>query len=376
MSSIATASNDLVQNCLNSIAHQFYSVEKAICGLCSTDCKVYTLLILGRTLQAASLVCFSASIAFTVFTGPVSLAGMIPSIALGILGTYVAGNPREFNDLFYPIRPFVPGQPVGLINSGQNCWLNASLQLLANVPAYHARLRQIPAFAQFLDNYATEGRNYQKVARTIDSHAIRQILSHETGGQIEQGHLQTDAAQAFECLFEGPNALYTLEQQINGGLPTQQREPMIQIVPGLQTPRPAFQQLFNSYFDHLTDNGHRKQLFFPRSPDDLLIHVQRFYQYVDDNRNLQQGKILDAIDIPERIDVPNQFVRSNEAGQYEPDAFLIHYGSSLNSGHFVAYIKKGGTWWYCSDTAVYEVSAAEAFAAGKYCTICHCSQVS
>lgn len=374
-SSIAAGSNDPIKNCFNGIAHKLYSVQESICGLCSTDTKVYAFLILGRVLQAAALVSFAISIAGTIVVGPVALIGTILSVALGILGTYIAGSPEEVNDVLQMARPFVPGQPIGLINSGNNCWLNSSLQLLANVPGYEARLRQIPTVAQFLDSYAKAGHDYQKVANQINTHEIRQFLNRETGGQIDAGYHQEDAAQLFEYLFQGPNALYSLDQQINGGAATQRREPMIQVLLGEQQPRPNFQQLFNSYFDYHTDMGQRVQLSFQRPPNELLIQMKRFRQYTDSNGVMQFGKIDDPIDVPERLTVPNQFVRSNETANYEPDALLIHRGASQDVGHYIGYIKKGGTWWYCSDAHVYEVSARQALDELKNCYFCHWTKV-
>jgi ubiquitin C-terminal hydrolase len=365
-----------MQNCLNDIQHRIYSVQEKICNLCSTDSKVYAFLIVGRILQAAALVCFAASIAFTFIVGPIVLIASIPAIALGILGTYVAGNPEELNAMLQMSRPFVPGQPVGLDNNGNNCWLNSSLQLLCNSPSFHRRLRQIPEFSQFLGAYAAARGNYQKVAKNVNTHAIRQFLSCETLGQITDGHTQEDAAQLFEYLFQGPNAPYQFDQQINGGASTLRREPMIQIDPGIMGPRPSVQQLFNHYFDYQSDIGQRVQLFFQNSPNDLLIQMKRFYQHIDPiSRTLQQGKISDPIDVPERLAIPNHFVRSIESAEYICDGFAIHNGVNQDGGHYTSFIKVGTVWWYCSDTTVYEVSTRQALDAMKDGYIFHYSKV-
>ena len=273
------------------------------------------------------------------------------------------------------MAPFVPGQPVGLINSGNNCWINASLQLLANVPGYQARLRQIPFFAQFFNNYADAERNQQKVAPNIDTHELRLFLNSETSGQINGDRLKEDAAQIFEYLFEGPNALYSFEQQVCGKVSPSPREPMIKIQLGLQQNRPNFQQLFYHYFDHQSEIGQRIQLFFQQAPNDLLIQMERFYQFRPPGGTFQQGKINDLIDIPERIDVPPQFIRTNESAQYTCDAFLIHRGQMSDGGHFFAYTKRNGIWWYCSDTYVYEVPEDQALNEMKSGYIFHFAKV-
>lgn len=362
-----TATSNPIQNCLNDIQHKFYTFQQ---NLCTTDNKIYALLIIGRVLQAAALASVIAAIAFSFTVGHVVLLATIPAIALGLLGTHIAGNPEEINNMLQMTRPFVPGQPVGLVNGGSDCWLNSSLQLMVNSPAYHQRMRQIPQLADFLDTYQANRTNYQKVATNIGTHEIRQFLSRETGGQIRDSYDQEDAAQFFEYLFQGPNAVHQLDQQIDGGAPALRRESLLQIDLG-ENPRPNFQQLFNSYFDHTTDRGQRMQLHFQRAPSDLLVQAKRFYQYMDTSGALQQGKITDTIDVPERLSLPNRFVRSGEAPEYTCDGFTVHSGSSPDGGHYTCYLKRQNTWWYCSDTNVFEVTTHQAHNAMKHGYIFH-----
>lgn len=372
MSGITEVSLNPVANCFNGIQHHLYSAHEKICGLCSTDSKVYAFLILGRVLQAAALVSLAASAVFTFLVGPVALVGLVPAIAMGLLGTYVAGNPQELNEIVQMARPFVPGQPIGLVNGGSNCWLNSSLQMLAHVPAFERRMRQIPQLVQFLDSYRAARTNYYKVSPDIDTHQIRQVLHRETGGVIDQGHVQEDAAQVFEWLFQGPNGLYQFEHLLNGAPANPRREPMIQVDIERGVPIPTFENLLSGFFDHRTDIGQRQQLFFPRAPDDLLIQFKRFYR----DRDGTQGKVSENIETPERFQLPSRFVRSGENAAYQCDAFLLHYGASQDGGHYVSYIKVGTTWWYCSDSRVYEVSDKHAQTAMKQSYIMHYAKVS
>src|SRR5579862_3758691 len=128
-----------------------WALQNNNCGQCSTDNKVYALFIIGRVLQAAAIGTVTACIGFSFLVGPVALIPVVAAIALGALGTWIAGGPQELNQLWQASRPFIADQPVGLSNGGNNCWLNSSLQLLANSPSLHPRLRQIPEFSQFLD---------------------------------------------------------------------------------------------------------------------------------------------------------------------------------------------------------------------------------
>ncbi len=41
---------------------------------------------------------------------------------------------------------------------------------------------------------------------------------------------------------------------------------------------------------------------------------------------------------------------------FELKSVIVHYGSTYNSGHYVAYVKKGSQWYLCNDSTVTQVS--------------------
>jgi hypothetical protein len=349
-------------SCLSQIQQGFYSVQEKIYGLCSTDCKIYTLLIVGRVLQAAAIATVIATAAFLFSVGPIALIGCPLAVLMGILGSHLADGPG---------RPFVPGQPVGLNNTGGNCWLNSGLQLLDHVPAFKGRASRIPELASFLASYQTARAGSQKVADGIDTAAIRRFLSRSTGGAIDPGRRQQDAAQLFEYLFEGGRALYTFDQEINGMPAASRREPLLALNMRADVPFHTINSLLADFFEETTSLGQRRQLFFPRAPNDLLIQFKRFYW----DPSGAAGKIDGPIGLAERFRLPVNLTRSRETAFYECDAFINHCGTSLNAGHYVTYVKKEGVWWYCSDSVVYEVSESEAWTAMQQSYIIHFKKV-
>lgn len=359
----------MVQGISDGIQQAVYCTYDKVCGCCSTDNKIYALLIVGRVLQTAAIVACAASIACAFVVGPIVLVGLIPAVVLGILGTHLSQQPREVNDCIQAARPFVAGQPIGLKNGGNNCWVNSGLQVLSHVPAFHARMRQLPELNQFLDRYAAARAAGTKVSSDIDTNEIRQILHQMTRGvqEIHSGPVQEDAAALFENLFQGPNALYHFQQELNGVPAAVQREPMVQLTIPRGAEIPSFDTLFNQYFNHQTDLGINQRLYFPEAPQDLVVQVRRFYHERNAAGQWTQGKINDAIAVPENVPLPGQFVRGGGDAAYTCDAFLQHLGSTLLGGHYVAYLKVDGSWWYVSDTAAYAVSdqqAQEAMAHG------------
>lgn len=359
-------------SCWDQIRDRIYTMQNQIFGLCSTDTKIYTLLIAGRILQAAAVTGAIIAVSSVFFFSPITLFGLIPPLLIGLLGTYIAGNPEQVYSDLQMARPFVTGQPVGLVNGGNNCWINSSIQLLMNAPHLHARMRQIPAFAQVMDAYAQTTQNREKVVTGINTQTIRQFLSEQTH-LIDTTASQQDAAQLFEYLFQGPHSLYHFEQTLDAAPAIVRSEPMIKVNLG-RAPRPDFQQLLQNHFDSTTSAGQRLQLFFPRSPDDLLIQFNRFIQFVNPAGVLVQEKINDPVDIPLSLNLPATVVRTAESASYRCNGFIIHSGASQNGGHYIAYIKKGNSWWYVSDTRTFEVNEQEATQQIKFAYITHYSK--
>lgn len=348
----------------NWIQNQTHWIKNQLC--CPTlDPKVRTAVIAARVFQGIAAVSAVASVGFAFAFGPLALSGLVAAVAFGALGTcMIVECERNISYLMEP--PFVPGQPVGLRNTGNNCWLNAGLQILVQSSGLHPHLRRFPIFAQFLDAYQGSRNTFQKVAPQIDTQQLRQFLSRETRGVVSANFNQEDAAHLFEFLFGG-GALYRFVHEINGTPSTDQPEPMIQLEVSQIREGASFQQLFKNFFDHRDDLGRRQQVFFPQAPSDLLIQLKRFYR----TREGEEGKIIYSIDVPERITLSQALIRSGETGSYQCDAFLVHHGVSLNRGHYVAYVKRGETWWLCSDSSVREVSSDQAIAAMKSSYILH-----
>lgn len=377
----------------------FYSTQRCICDACdgvfdrcSTDAKIYTLLILGRLIQSVSIATLALSAYGVIYLGPISLVGIIPSLISGLFGTYIAESCDQvngeswdqINDMTLITRSFVLGQPIGLKNPGNDCWLNSALQILQNVPAFQKRMRLIPEFQQFCEQYEKAEHNKDIVSPDFDSNALRLFLNDKTNKKVSLAS-QEDAAEVFEYLFQGDNALFRFKQRVDGqdsiheGRPLQVCESMIQIGLGQEKVQPdpspesallALQELFNHYFDHLTDYGLRRQLFLDEASDDLLIQFKIFYFQGDSH-----GKIVAPLEISPRLTLKNEFVQTGIGAQYECDAFIKHSGAGLNSGHYIAYVKKAEKWWYCSDAVVYEISEEAMLKELPYAYICHYAKI-
>lgn len=334
------------------------AVQRQLNECCSTDCKVYGLIVLGRMLQAAAIIGVATCIFGAVMTGPIVLFGIIPAIATALLGTYMAACPDDVHDAIFPLPPYVPGQPVGLINSGNNCWANASMQLLLNSPTLLANpaAQRIPQVQQIAQAYAATQNIQDRVVRSADGQLIRNALN--AVGRAHAGSVQEDAAQFFEYLFEDPHSLYQLEMTIAGAPAHRPRaEHMISFEVG-QNGGHAFNNLVFNYFNYQDDTGRAINLQFPTAPNDLLIQMKRFYQYQDTSTNQTvSGRNGNPIPAPANFVLDGQYSQNAQGANYECDGFIVHFGNSLSSGHYVAFIKRpDNTWWACNDRRVRQIT--------------------
>lgn len=381
MSAISTPSSpNSLLSCRNDIENKVYSRYEniravsssyfTICGLSCTDFKIYALLITGRLFQTASLVVFAASTIMMFTVGLSALTGVIAAAALGIIGTAFAQSASHV--------PFIPGQPIGLRNYFNDCWLNSSLQLLINAPAFRERMRQIPVLSRFLDNYATAEEGLHKVAPNIDTHEIRRVLSALMGGRISPGDVQEDAAEFLALLF-ADQALYAMEQRKNGGLPEDHSESLITLPLGMDArQRPSFEELFSEYFSYQNPNGTQVQMSFKEAPKDLLIQFQRFVNFRNDRGMDFLFKINDPLNVPHLFTAEHTIATQNgitkKKMNYEPRAFLVHSGKAIDVGHYTAFVKKGQSWWLINDRSVHQVTESTAMSWLPYCYILHYSE--
>lgn len=84
-------------------------------------------------------------------------------------------------------------------------------------------------------------------------------------------------------------------------------------------------------------------------PPCLIIHLQRFSVTGVGKRGVRLSKNHTHIAIPTELDLS----KFGGTGIYRLTAMVIHEGSSVDSGHYVAVVRYGeDDWWHASDTSV------------------------
>lgn len=97
-------------------------------------------------------------------------------------------------------------------------------------------------------------------------------------------------------------------------------------------------------------------------PKDLFINFARFKP--------DRTKLTNPIEVPEQLDAKLLNVKNSPSGIYELSSFIVHLGSSLNGGHYMAYKKVQDQWMACNDGRVSYISEKQMLEAAKNSYIC------
>ncbi len=380
----------------NAIKAKALAFQNGVANCCSTDTKIYTLVITGRLLQVAAIAATSFFLLGTIVIGPVALFGMIASVALGILGTFMVGHVMDhvpggvppgvpggtgiFPGVPAIVKPFVPGQPSGLINStGNNCWLNAAMQCMIHVPALRQRVAFHPQLEQFVQQYQQRQTSSQAVAQGLDVESLKGYINQELhldrlreAGPVN-GHV--DASVIMNWLLRQP-AFHQFSQTWTrpSGASTSRMvdEPLMELDLSASPTATAAQHVAR-FFEHDSDHG-RIRLTFNALPPVLAVKLKRFHMHFptpEDRLRMtpHYAKISHSVDGLDRLTIPAAHVALGQEGNYACQAFIVHYGN-LEGGHYVAYIKREGKWWCCNDSSVNEVSEQQALIVMKNAYFC------
>jgi hypothetical protein len=322
------------------------------------DQKIYRYVVLGRLLQGAAAVLCAGSVVLGFTYAPLALLGVISAVACAVLGTHLTSRQAGGSS-------FIPEKPVGLPNEGNDCWLNASLQLILHAANLENRARQVllSSFAQMVQQYRTSQHTKEEVALRIHTKELRSQLSILTGGAMATGNGQEDAVCVFDHILGGAFPLHRWVEYLDGVATNHIKgDGVIRLL--IEHPSSfAFDKAWHQFFDATADNGRRIQLFFQTPPPDLVVQLPRFYQKLNAHRTIEMGKIGEDLNIPERFSMPKEGVLTGESAAYVCDGFIEHIGSSVDEGHYVAYVKKGEQWWLCNDAHIIAVASHAALAA-------------
>lgn len=97
-------------------------------------------------------------------------------------------------------------------------------------------------------------------------------------------------------------------------------------------------------------------------PHCLIFHLQRFSMTSAGKRGVRFAKDHTHVSIPLVLNLEKYCEKREAPAEYQLTAMVIHEGSSVDSGHYVAVVRYGeNDWWHISDTSARPVSSISGY---------------
>lgn len=364
-------------NSINSVSSFFsnLSLSKPIVDkLTGTTEKVHLYVIVGRILQGAAIALIVGGAFLLAVNVTYAAATVGIALVFATIGTFSVdvGEEKSIPGPLSstPSALYVPGQPVGLINSGNNCWVNSIMQWMVHIPSLRDAVNNLPQEMQGVKDFVRDYGLDQFAHRNLgsaNSQNIRSLLS-TLSNTIRNDASQQDASEAMHLVLNrAPSHIrlfQNMETHLNGNVHNS-RQCLLPInLANCQGKN--FHQLLNSHFSNMTAVGEEKT-YFTNLPNEMIMQFSRF-----SSNNGAMHKVGDNLPIPLSFMLPAEYVRSNQTAEYSIDAFIVHFGADLHGGHYISYNKTpDGRWWQCNDSVVHEITEEQVRFLLPQAYLCH-----
>lgn len=259
--------------------------------------------------------------------------------------------------------------PVGIANNNSNCWANSLMQTLANSPSIAAKILKTPALknlAKLLQQYYQGQIDGVQVAKMnseelrASARALNSKFSTSLNGRLDFS--LDDHEDPYDALIDilkavniTPFLTQTHTQKNREGNLVWTEAPRtivkhdLMIELWMPTGRSyAFEELFGEAFDYENEHGSTFQLKFSEIPSEFFVHAKRF---TEDGRKIETPMKLSSY-----FHLDARYTQNNQAEVYELVGGMIHIGTSINVGHYIAIEKRGNKWYRINDSLTEEIS--------------------
>ncbi len=377
------------------------------------DEKAHKLAVVGGFLTGIGIFLVLASIAMTFMVAPLLLGATIPFGLCAIVGCALLGHSQsarnKINEAQKNLPPFIPGQPIGLVNAGGNdCWLNSLMQIAVVFPEVGELFQDIENFDKFTNEYRKSQKNpqynpsKQSYVASNDVENLRKGIAKKLPHFVSADSEQVDLPTVLGCLINSvkkskldykmraeitkeiylvsddsrvQNRSVTQEHEsknlINLHMPDIPRTDANEEESSLAVPSDFRTYLSAALSDESITNPEAnergvlekakvsKKYYFDKSPPQtLLFNVVRTRNYKNQHGEWCTSEREESFYMPESFSLPLEHIQgSKESPNYNCHAFIT--GGGIHHGHYTACIQTNGKYYFINDEKVCPISKEE-----------------
>ena len=298
-------------------------------------------------------------------------------------------NVRQKPSENYPVK--------GFINEKNDCWLNSILQVLLHCQDFRLNSPDLQLSQIYLDDknwsdllfkclldFSKDPGNRRNVENRTIKHPVnghemisfKHVFAELTKSPFLKTRSQQDAAEAMDLVVRYSNHLEFFRFQYqykykcavcnheSFGLVSPENKLRLQVTEPTRTfiMNDVFKNyIYSDYIERncpniICNSNSSQYTYLMVTPPSFLIVDLQFYEYVVINRAAKLGhkrKLLSHCTPLPHLEIPSPDGISHK---FVLEGIIEHLGDSLNSGHYVTYIKKQNQWYHISDQSVNPVT--------------------
>ena len=271
----------------------------------------------------------------------------------------------------------------GLQNFGNTCYYNSALQLLMQIPLFsdidNTKCEILNEMKKLYDNYKSNSENMNNNLRNLYLMCCKE-RNYQLGSQQDSCEIvQLILDKIVDFLPDKKRSIRVLINQLvrceglncnnKYKVCADQQESILisQALINSSNSRVDFKTFLQSALDisecpeykhecNCVNPKRMVQIVLSDLPEYLFIKVGRCDNYLRKiNKQLTIAKnfsLTTPTDLKELCETGNTIHNSHK---YDIIGIIVHYGASLNSGHYVSFIKKSDKWFLCNDSHVIEM---------------------
>jgi hypothetical protein len=256
--------------------------------------------------------------------------------------------------------PDTSTKPIGLSNpTGSACYRNSVNQMLA-IPYFKNMVLEgcrSPVASALLDLWSSQ---YDPNTRVVnDEKLLDQLCESGTMGELNEAtkYRQQDASQYLEALFAEINYQMEFEETLERDGYELNRINVEETMLHLSKSE-TIEEAFSNFINTVTDTNVEKNLRMNSAPPEAMVVNVKRKIFTDEGYLYDNSPMKIAAD--NKVDFSELYSQPPGSVTYELQGFVWFTLGEMdeggeNSGHYIAYVKRGEDWYQCNDDKITKI---------------------